>query len=151
MSALGSRILDGWPRQQRASAFAWHLLWTLVDLVHQPQVAVDDSTSIHLRHPAVDQALKIIETRLNEPLRVSDNANEVALSHNQFIRVFRAATGLTPLAYIRARRIDQAVHLLTKSTRPIKSIAAEVGIPDLQAFNKAIRTATGRPPRAHRG
>lgn len=147
-----NQVLSTWPDRQPAAAFAWHLLWALADILHRPNASTDDTDAARARyrHPAVSQALEIVETRLSEPLRVGDIAHEVGLSHNQLTRVFRAATGVTPLAYIRSRRIDQAVHLLTRSTRPIKSIAAEVGIPDLQAFNKAIRAATGRPPRAYR-
>jgi AraC family transcriptional regulator len=145
-----SRILRVWRQQPAAaSAFAWHLIWTLTSITNQAQTPLNPSRTHH-EHPAVHRALHIIETRLSQPLRVTAIAQEVGLSHNQLTRLFRNSTGLTPLAYIRERRVDQAVHLLTRSTRPIKSIAIEVGIPDLQAFNKTIRAATGRPPRAHR-
>ena len=46
--------------------------------------------------------------------------------------------------------MKRAHHLLTASTLPIASIAATVGIPDLQAFNKACRRTLGAPPRAVR-
>jgi len=43
-----------------------------------------------------------------------------------------------------------ALHLLQASTLSVTAIAASVGIPDLQAFNKACRKAFGASPRALR-
>ena len=45
----------------------------------------------------------------------------------------------------------RAQHLLSQSTLPIKAIAEEVGIPDLQHFNKVVRRKLGGAPRRLRG
>lgn len=55
------------------------------------------------------------------------------------------------MAYIRRRRLERAHHLLRASTLSIPAVAAAVGIPDLQAFNKACRRELGAPPRVLRG
>ena len=49
--------------------------------------------------------------------------------------------------YLRRCRLDRALYLLTQSDVPIKEIACEIGIPDLHAFNKAIRRGFGLAPR----
>lgn len=148
------RALASWYREPAyAAAMLWHLTWAIHDAPGDQIAGTGRGASPAFPygdHPALGDALQIIETRLADPLRVAGVAAEVGISHNQLTRLFREATGLTPLAYLRARRVEQATYLLTRSTRPIKSIAAEVGIPDLQAFNKVIRSATGRSPRALR-
>jgi transcriptional regulator GlxA family with amidase domain len=77
-------------------------------------------------------------------------ARHCGLSHNHLTRLFTAQLESTVVGYIRDRRMRRAHHLLTASTLPIASIAATVGIPDLQAFNKACRRTLGAPPRSVR-
>jgi AraC-like DNA-binding protein len=96
------------------------------------------------------RALAHIERHLSEPLTVPEIAAAVGVSHNHLTRLFTAGPGLTVVGYLRRRRIEHATQLLVHSTMSISAIAAAVGIPDLQAFNKACRTVTGRGPRALR-
>jgi AraC-like DNA-binding protein len=96
------------------------------------------------------RALAYIERHLSEPLTVPEIAAAVGLSHNHLTRLFTAGQGLTVVGYLRRRRIEHARELLVHSTMSISAIASTVGIPDLQAFNKACRTVTGLGPRALR-
>jgi AraC-like DNA-binding protein len=52
--------------------------------------------------------------------------------------------------YVRRRRVERARHLLLHSGLSIKQVACEVGLPDLQLFNKTIRRAYGVAPRSLR-
>nr|WP_245595407.1 helix-turn-helix transcriptional regulator [Glycomyces tenuis] len=142
-------ILDGMLRQAiaaaahtpaRASAEVWAFLWRLTQL----------RPAEHGGHPAVADALAYIEGRLPKTITVPDVAAAVGVSHNHLTRLFRAATGTTVVAHIRRRRLERAAHLLRESTLSIPAIAASVGIPDLQAFNKACRQELGASPRAIR-
>jgi transcriptional regulator GlxA family with amidase domain len=91
-----------------------------------------------------------IEKHLAEPLAVAEMARVAGVSHNQLTRLFREHVGDTVVGYIAARRMARALHLLQASTLSVTAIAAAVGIPDLQAFNKACRKAFGASPRALR-
>jgi transcriptional regulator GlxA family with amidase domain len=51
------------------------------------------------------------------------------------------------VGYIRRLRTERARHLLVNSTLPVKAVAVQVGLPDLQQFNKVIRRELGRSPR----
>lgn len=105
------------------------------------------------RSPAQEhltRALAHIERHLSEPLTVPEIAAAVGVSHNHLTRLFTAGQGLTVVGYLRRRRIEHARQLLVHSTMSIAAIASTVGIPDLQAFNKACRTVTGLGPRALR-
>ncbi|MFD0327493.1 helix-turn-helix domain-containing protein [Streptacidiphilus monticola] len=92
-------------------------------------------------------ATAFIEERLAGPLSVPQVARAVGVSHNHLTRLFRESTGQSVVGWIRARRMARARHFLQATTLSIPAVAASVGIPDLQAFNKACRRELG-PRRA---
>lgn len=123
----------------RAEIRLWDLLWRAADArdpVKKPRL-----------HPAVEEVARQIELRLHEPLLVESLAREVGFSHNHLIRLFRAGLGQTVKGYMMTRRLEKARHLLSRSSLSIKQIAHDVGLGDLQAFNKAVRRRFGCPPR----
>ncbi|MFF3332831.1 helix-turn-helix domain-containing protein [Streptomyces sp. NPDC002888] len=126
----------------RAAAEVWAVLWRLTHLTGSERAGS--------RHPQVAAAQAYIEERLAGPLSVPDVARAAGSSHTHLTRMFRTETGLTVIAYIRRRRLERARHLLLASTLPVPAVAAAVGIPDLQAFNKACRRELGASPRAVR-
>jgi AraC-like DNA-binding protein len=142
-AALTSRLLAAlaaWPRTPaRTVAEVWSVLWRVAQL---PPTAG--------RGGAVATAVAHIESHLAEPLTVPRVARAAGVSHNHLTRLFRAETGDTVVAYIRRRRMERAAHLLRETTLPIPSVAASVGIADLQAFNKVCRRELGASPRAIR-
>jgi AraC-like DNA-binding protein len=128
----------------RSSVRLWEVLWQLVNhpfSEHAPRRQL---------HPALNQAVREVEVHLAEPMSIPDIARKADISHNHLTRLFKAEFGLTVEGYIRQRRTQRALHLLAHTTMAIKSIAAEVGLPDLHFFNKTIRTATGVSPREYR-
>jgi AraC family transcriptional regulator len=124
-------------------------IWDLL-LLHAQQTAVSPDFGEPV-HPAVNKALQIIEARMGEPLAVGFLAESVGLSHNHLTRLFQKHLGKTVVGHLIERRLIRAEHLLKHSDMPIKQVAAQVGIPDLQAFNKAIRNRYQRSPRELRG
>ncbi len=127
--------------RRRAEVRVWDVFLTLLDLASVDQPSLPAS---------VARALEIIERRLHEPLAVPDLAREVGLSHNHLTRLFRASTGQTVVEAIQRRRMERARHLLAFSTMPVKEVAVQVGLPDLQHFNKAVRKHFGVGPRGVR-
>ncbi|MGN9909729.1 helix-turn-helix domain-containing protein [Phytohabitans sp. LJ34] len=126
----------------RVVASVWTVLWQVAQLApHDGQPR---------GHATVSAAVAHIESHLAAPLTVPAVARAVGVSHNHLTRLFRAETGHTVVGYIRRRRLEHARHMLRESTLSIPAIAASVGIPDLQAFNKACRRELGASPRAVR-
>lgn len=136
------RAVAALPRSPaRAAAEVWTALWAITDL----------STPRHEGpHPALATALAFVESHLAQPLTVPDIARAAGVSHNHLTRLFRAELDDTVVGYLRRRRLRAARHLLRNSTLPIPAVASAVGIPDLQAFNKACRRELGAPPRSLR-
>ncbi|WP_370071931.1 helix-turn-helix domain-containing protein [Streptacidiphilus sp. MAP5-3] len=126
----------------RTTAEVWAALWSVADLA---------APRTDGPHPAVATALAHMEAHLALPLTVPEIARAAGVSHNHLTRLFRSERGDTVVGYLRRRRLEVARHLLRNSTLPITAVAAHVGIPDLQAFNKACRRELGAPPRAVRG
>jgi len=145
-AALYRRLEDVIPavleEPTRASARLWDVLWEL-------SVAAVP-THARPQHPSVRKATAMIERRLSEPISVALLAQDVGVSYSYLGRLFQDQYGESVVGYIRRRRVEQAVHLLRRSTLPIKTIAAAVGIPDLQHFNKTLRQELGQSPRTVR-
>ncbi|WP_194891751.1 helix-turn-helix domain-containing protein [Catenulispora pinisilvae] len=137
--------LAAWPNTPaRAAAEVWAALWRIAQLgPPRPRKAQET-------HPAVATAMALIEAQLAEPLTVPAIARAAGVSHNHLTRLFRAATEQSVVGYIRTRRMERARHFLSSTTLSIPAIAASVGIPDLQAFNKACRRELGDAPRSIR-
>ncbi|MCJ1676656.1 helix-turn-helix transcriptional regulator [Streptomyces sp. APSN-46.1] len=145
LTAQLQQALAAWPNTpSRAAAEVWAALWRVA------QLAPPRERNTRAVHPAVAAAVALIEARLGQPLTVPDIAAASGVSHNHLTRLFRAATGETVVGYIRARRMERARHFLQATTLSVPAVAASVGIPDLQAFNKACRRALGASPRGIR-
>ncbi|MEV0531421.1 helix-turn-helix transcriptional regulator [Kitasatospora sp. NPDC050463] len=145
LTAQLQQALASWPHTPaRAVAEVWGALWRVARLTPPGE------RTARAVHPAVAAAVALIEARLTGPLTVPEIAKAVGISHNHLTRLFRAATGDTVVGYIRARRMERARHFLRATTLSIPAVAASVGIPDLQAFNKACRRELGTSPRGIR-
>jgi len=129
----------------RQLAGLWHLLWTLDELEETPEGTLDATL-----HPALQRSIRHIATNLSEPLRAAEIAKRAEVSHNHLTRLFRHAFQNTIQGYIRRQRMTLAKELLAETDMPIKAVAAEVGIPDAQLFNKTVRRHFGHSPSALR-
>jgi AraC-like DNA-binding protein len=77
-------------------------------------------------------------------------AGIACLSAAQFHRVFREATGTTPVRYLRHVRLRHAQQLLISTRRPVAEIARGVGYEDAFVFSKLFRRVSGVGPREYR-
>ncbi|MEJ3651393.1 helix-turn-helix transcriptional regulator [Actinomycetes bacterium KLBMP 9759] len=144
ISDMLRRAVNAFPAgSPQVTAEVWTALWRAATLQERPTPAT-------AAHDGLTRALAHVEANLAQPLTVPGLAAVAGVSHNHLTRLFRAHTGMTVVAYIRHRRLARARYLLTSSTMSIPAVAATVGIPDLQAFNKTCRRELGASPRALR-
>ncbi len=80
------------------------------------------------------------EWRVNELLSIAH------MSRSTLMRVFRRATGQTPIEYLVRLRIQKAMDLLRNSERTITEIAMDVGFNDSNYFARQFRRQTGTSP-----
>jgi AraC family transcriptional regulator len=92
------------------------------------------------------RVVEFIEERLEGRLALRELADVAALSPFHFLRAFRRATGLTPHAYVTARRMERALRMLRMTDRPVLEIAARMGYANPAHFRRAFRRAFGLAP-----
>jgi transcriptional regulator GlxA family with amidase domain len=72
------------------------------------------------------------------------------LAERTFVRRFRDATGMTPLDYVHALRLEEAKQMLETSEQSIEAIANEVGYEDTSFFGRLFRRKVGIAPGQYR-
>ncbi len=73
-------------------------------------------------------------------------ASDAGLSRFHFCRAFKESTGLSPHAWLRQHRLEQAMNMLRDTDDPVVSIAAALGYSSQTAFAAAFRKLTGETP-----
>jgi transcriptional regulator GlxA family with amidase domain len=96
-----------------------------------------------------ERALLFVEANLFLPFTLDDLARHANASLSTLLRSFRRATGSTPYAYVKNRRLDEAKHLLAGGKHAVGEVALLVGYDDFSAFSKAFRRRFQRPPRTY--
>jgi AraC-like DNA-binding protein len=99
-----------------------------------------------LAHRALTRMKESVETKL----QVQDLAQELLVSPEHLIRVFKAELGMTPLQYFTRLKIEAASGLLENSSRTIASIAASLGFENPFHFSRVFKSCTGLSPRVYR-
>ncbi|MEM6461181.1 MAG: AraC family transcriptional regulator [Pseudomonadota bacterium] len=88
-----------------------------------------------------------VERRLYHPLSIRLLAKRCATSPYHMTRVFRLATGLTPMTYVRARRLSEAAKRLASGTDDILNVALDAQFGSHEAFTRAFAGYFGVLPR----
>lgn len=98
----------------------------------------------------IRKSLKYIRSHLNEPIDVGTLSNQVYLTKDHFIRLFRNQTGFTPNVYITNKKLERAELLLVSTSTPLKQIAYDLGYNDLSYFIKLFKKYTHTTPLKYR-
>ncbi len=112
-----------------------------------PTAAANVRPSQRLPYAAFDAH---IEQHAAYPLQVADLARLAGLSSARLHARFIAECGMTPMDYIRQRRLLKARRLVVQTLLPMGEIAAQVGYGSQSAFSAAMLRAFGCAPRALR-
>ena len=75
----------------------------------------------------VREAVEIFADHIEDPIKVADAADMIGISARQLERMFRKATGRSPLHYYRAMRMNAARQLVLYSNDNLTHIALAVG------------------------
>jgi len=94
-------------------------------------------------HPAVVQAMRLLEADLARDWTLTGLAAELHLAPGYLVRLFNAATGLPPMAYLGQLRAEHAAVLLLHSDEPVTSIGRTVGWPDQSSFARRFKAHYG--------
>jgi len=87
-----------------------------------------------------------VREKLTEEIPVETLAGLVELSPFHFSRVFKQATGMSPLQFVTRERITRAQQLIRETSRSLIEIALEVGYTSPSHFAQVFRRAVGVTP-----
>ncbi|EIQ01592.1 transcriptional regulator containing an amidase domain and an AraC-type DNA-binding HTH domain [Opitutaceae bacterium TAV1] len=98
----------------------------------------------------IGQFVSMLEQRFREPWTLEQLASRAHLSRTNLLRVFRKATGQSPIDFLIGLRIEAARRLLRQSDLDITAIALECGFSDSNYFARQFRQVCGLTPTAYR-
>lgn len=98
----------------------------------------------------VEHARAMIDEAGGVGVSLQTVAAEVGLSKFHLLRLFKAAHGVTPLAYAEQQRMAAAERLLRSTRQPVGELAAELGYESPSAFAKAFRRHNHTSPAGFR-
>ena len=119
-------------------ALAASVARTLV--VHARRNGAAPQESAMLRHrdhlsDVVHRVQDVLDRRFAEPLPLRELAQDVGVSERTLTRLFRAATGLTPLKYQQLLRLEHAEQLLSQGWT-MDSAAQHIGLSDARMLRR---------------
>src|SRR3954451_2968586 len=92
------------------------------------------------------KALWYIESHLAQPLTLDEVAAIAGVSRFHLVRAFAAATGLSVMRYVRARRLSEAARTLADGAPDILRVALDADYGSHEAFTRAFREHFGVTP-----
>jgi transcriptional regulator GlxA family with amidase domain len=85
-----------------------------------------------------------------QPAPVTAMVELSGLTERTFIRRFAKATGMSPLDYIHALRLEESKQILETQDLPVEAVALEVGYQDNGFFGRLFRRRVGMTPGQYR-
>lgn len=129
------------PSLYLASGAAWRLLAQLgSDRLLGP---LETSDRIRI-------AQEYIRHNLADRISLTDLARRTGLSSSHFAALFKSATGLPVMEYLKRLRCARARELLMTSSRTIAEVGREVGYSDAFYFSRQFSAVNGVSPRGFR-
>lgn len=124
----------------------------LIKLLQKYGKRREDEIELSARFTAqhYQRVLSYVQNRLGQTITVDQLAAEAGMSASHFSRVFKETLGSTPMQFVMAYRIEQAIKKMNDAGRPLGDIALACGFADQAHFTRSFKQVTGQTPRAYR-
>ena len=137
----GSEPLDALFRQQLTELIATRLL-----AAHTGSQAAFQPILGGLSPTALRRAVERLRSDSDAEVSLAALAADANLSRFHFCRAFKQSTGLSPHAWLRQHRLEQAMTMLRDTDAPVISIAIALGYASQTAFAAAFKRLTNQTP-----
>ncbi len=91
-----------------------------------------------------------ISENLAHKWTIEEMAKTINVSESYFIKIFKTATEMSPIAWLCDVRLEKARELLEGDWEHISVIARKVGMPNLSHFTRDFKKQFGKTPTAYR-
>ena len=95
---------------------------------------------------ALRRAIERLRSDSDADVSLAALAADAGLSRFHFCRAFKQSTGLSPHAWLRQHRLEQAMTMLRETDASVVSVAMALGYASQTAFAAAFRRLTGQTP-----
>jgi AraC family transcriptional regulator len=137
----GNAALDALFRQQLTDLLATRLL-----AAHAGAPTTIQPVTGGLAPKALLRAVERLRSDSDADVSLAALASEAGLSRFHFCRAFKESTGLSPHAWLRQHRLEQAMNMLRDTDASVVSVAEALGYASQTAFAAAFRKLTGETP-----
>ncbi|MBR0874139.1 helix-turn-helix transcriptional regulator [Bradyrhizobium tropiciagri] len=137
----GNEALDTLFRQQLTDLLATRLLAAHIGVPTPIRPALGG-----LAPKVLQRATERLRSDSDADVSLAALASDAGLSRFHFCRAFKESTGLSPHAWLRQHRLEQAMKMLRDSETSIVSVSAELGYASQTAFAAAFKRLTGETP-----
>lgn len=103
------------------------------------------STKIEL-YKRVCRAKEYMDNGYTSPLSLESIAKEACLSQFHFLRLFKIVYNETPHQYLKMKRLNKALQLLSKTDMSVTEVCFEIGFESMSSFSTLIRKKFGLSP-----
>lgn len=84
----------------------------------------------------VRKAMRLLQDRLCEPLKLDAVARQVGLSRPHLFKLFRLQIGVTPNVFLNALRMEQAIDRLSSGQEGVAEIGLDLGFSSQASFSR---------------
>jgi AraC family transcriptional regulator len=137
----GSAALDALFRHQLTDLLATRLL-----AAHTGSPATFRPIMGGLSPRVLGRAIERLRSDSDADVSLAALASDAGLSRFHFCRAFKESTGLSPHAWLRQHRLEQAMNMLRDTDVSVVSVATALGYSSQTAFAAAFRKLTGETP-----
>ena len=134
-------------RDNVATAFLeMEIVKELFFILHERATVRERASVVETASTVLQRAVALVEKSLFEPDVLQHLATGSGASASTLLRTFQRELGQSPLAYVRARRLDEALLLLKSRRHAVGEVATMVGYTSFAAFSQAFRARFAKKP-----
>lgn len=110
----------------------------------------DEISDKYIADSKISKIIKYISDHLDQPLTVSELAEEFHFHPSHLNRIFKKTTGVTPALYVKTKKMNTAKWYLENSDLSIHEIMKIIGESDQAMFSKSFKRFFALSPKEYR-
>lgn len=135
------RLIEQMTSTEQCTSFAYKIIHGYCRLIKEH--------SLKDYSPPIRKAITYINADLSADLSLKSLAAQLNVNASYLSTLFKKEMGIPLAEYVNRCRIDHARRLLLTTDLPIKVVALQCGIPDMQYFSRMFKRHTGVTPKSY--